>query len=289
MVGTFNYFGARNESYGDGRHPDIPWGYWLVSTSDIPGQPPLVDNEGREWGSVREAFWVGRLGLPWIYSPSVNRVLEFMASYLAIADGRFVAAEERVGDIFLGDGHFDRFFRAYLLAAGLVNEDDGRPTPEGRAVLLMLIATRTREDAEENVGLDWIMANRSVVGHSERREAAEQVERRERVAARMAHRFASDTIGGDPVVKLIGLRITREIPVRSTLWTMSWPDGDKNARDRFCLWLLERVDRWDDWSEMVTRDGARALTEHFMRVTFCDRFAHVGSGADDGCGRRERC
>lgn len=270
MVGSFHPFGADKERYGDDRHPDLPWGYWFVSTSDIPGRPPLVDEDGREWGSVREAFWIDRLGLPTIHSGWMNAIMEFMASYLAILDGRFVAPEERVRDIFLGDGHLDQFFRAYLLAIGLVNDTDGRPTPEGRAALLMLIATRTREDAEDEVGLDWIMANRTVAGHSERRAAAEQVERREKVAERMAHRFATDTIGGDPVVKLIGLRITKEIPVRSTLWTMTWSDGDWLARDRFYLWLLERIDRWDAWSEMVTRDGARALTEHFMKLAFCN-------------------
>ena len=279
MAGAFHPFGAGSTCYGEDRHPDLPWGYWLVSASAIPGHPPLIDEAGREWGSVREAFWVARLGLSWIYSHSANRIMEFLASYLAILDGRFVAPEERIRDIFVGDGHLDQFFRAFLLAAGLVNETDGRPTPEGRAVLLMLVATRTHEDAEEDVGLSWVVANRTVAGHSERSKTAEQVERRERVAAHMAHRFSTDMIGGAPVVKLIGLRITREIPVRSTLWTMTWPDGDRYARDRFYLWLLDRIDRWDDWSEMVTRDGARALTEHLMKLAFCDRFAGIGNGA----------
>ena len=273
MVGAFHAFGAKSERYGDDRYPDLPWGYWLVSTSDVPGHPPLVDEDGREWGSVREAFWSDRLGLPSIHSGWMNGIMEFMASYLAIADGRFVAPEERVRDIFLGDAHLDQFFRVYLLAAGLVNDTDGRPTPEGRSVLLMLIATRTREYAADDIGLDWIIANRTVAGHSERIAAADQIERRERVAARMAHRFAIDTIGNDPGVKLIGLRITREIPVRSTLWTMTWPDGNRLARDRFYLWLLERIDRWDDWSELVTRHGARALTELFMKLAFCDRLS----------------
>jgi hypothetical protein len=272
MVSSFHPFGAGKERYGDDRHPDLPWGYWMVSIGSVPGESPLIDEEGREWGSVREAFWIDRLGLPSIHSGWMSGIMEFMASYLAIADGRFFAPEERVRDIFLGDGHLDQFFRAYLLAAGLVNDTDGRPTPEGRSVLLMLMATRTREDAAEDVGLDWIIANRTAASHSERVAAAEQVERRERVAARMAHRFSTDTIGNDPVVKLIGLRITREIPVRSTLWTMTWPDGDRLARDRFYLWLLERIDRWDEWSEMVSRDGARALTEHFMKLAFCDQF-----------------
>ena len=140
--------------------------------------------------------------------------------------------------------------RAYLPAAWLVNDANGRPTPEGRSVLLMPIATRSSEDATESVGLDWIIANRTVASHSGRVAAAEQVERRERGAAHMAHRFATDTIGVDPAVKLIGF--TREIPVRSTLWTKTWPDSDLLARDRFYLWLLERIDRWDGWSDMVT-------------------------------------
>lgn len=273
MVNSFHPFGAGKERYGDDRHPDLPWGYWMVSSGSVPGEPPLVDEDGREWGSVREAFWIARLGLPSIHSRWMNGIMEFMASYLAIADGRFVAPEERVRDIFLGDAHLDQFFRVYLLAAGLVNDTDGRPTPEGRSVLLMLIATRTREYAADDIGLDWIIANRTVAGHSERIAAADQIERRERVAARMAHRFAIDTIGNDPGVKLIGLRITREIPVRSTLWTMTWPDGNRLARDRFYLWLLERIDRWDDWSELVTRHGARALTELFMKLAFCDRLS----------------
>ena len=63
---------------------------------------------------------------------------------------------------------------------------------------------------------------------------------------------------------------------------VSWPDGDRFARDRFYLWLLERIDRWDEWSEMVSRDGARALTEHFMKLAFCDRFVAEGFAGFDG-------
>jgi len=283
MAGTYHSFGhTEGERYGDDRHSALPWGYWLTSMGDVPGRPPLVDDEGREWDSVREAFWIGRLGLPSVYDHAANEIMEFMASYLAILDGRFVAPEERVRDIFAGDRHLDRFFHAYMLASGLVQDFDGRPTPEGRAVLLMLIATRQREDAGEEVGLEWIVANRTVARSAERMAAAARVERAEHVASRMAYRFVTDMIGREPVVKLIGLRITREIPVRSSLWSMSWPDGDRIARDRFYLWLLERIDRLADWSDMVTPNGARTLTEHFMKLAFCDRFAHAEPGADDG-------
>jgi hypothetical protein len=267
----------KQQRYGDDRHPALPWGYWLVSTGPVAGEPPLVDEDGRKWDSVRQAFWEGRLGLPPIHYNWSNSILEFIASYLAILDHRFVAPEERVRDVFLGDAHLDTFFSAWMLAVGLVTERFGEPSVEGHAVLHMLIATRTAEDASEPVGLPWIEANRSGARSAERLATAELVQRREAVAAKMRHRFATDVISGLPVIKLIGLRITPEIPVRSTLWSMSWPDRDRHARDRFYLWLLERIDRWDDWSEMVTRDGARALTEHLMRLAFCDRF-----GAETG-------
>ena len=270
MVGSYR---TGDQRYGDDRHPALSWGYWLVSTGSAHGQLPLLDEDGREWSSVREAFWEGRLGLPRIRSQSQHKILTFMANHLAVADGRFVRPEEQVRDIFLGDGHLNEFFRTFMVAAGLLSSSNDRPTTEGQAVLAMLIATRSTEDGEENIGMDWIVANRTVAGQSERRKASEQVERSEKVAERMMYRFTTDSIGGVPVVKLIGLRITSEIPVRSTLWTMSWPDGDRHARDTFYLWLVERIDRWESWSEMVIDKGARALTEHFMKLAFCDRLA----------------
>ncbi len=265
--------------YDEDRHPDLPWGYWLTSIGDVAGQPPLMDEEGREWQSVREAFWAARLGLADVSCWQSEETLDFMLHYMAIVDGRFVASEEKARDIFMGDRHFGDFFDVFLQAAGLVEKHGRRLTLEGRAVLQMLIATRRREYANEDIGLDWIAATRGLARSAERRAAAELVEQREQVAARMVHRFATGTIDGVPVVKLIGLRITKEVPVRSTLWSMSWLEGDRHARDCFYLWLVERIDRWDVWSEMVTEHGTRALTEHFMKLAFCDRFAAAMPGA----------
>ena len=278
-LGSTQFGRSDGERYGAGRHPALPWGYWLTSTGKVPGEPPLVDEDGRVWRSVRQAFWVGRLRLPDLHDTWVNPVLEFIMCYLAIVDGRFVSRQERVRDIFLGDGHFDTFFGTWLEASDLVARQGKELTAEGRSALLMLIATRTREDAEDDVGLGWIDARRGFAGPAERKRTASMVRESEAVASRMAHRFAVDELAGLPAVKLIGLRITREIPVRSTVWSMSWPDRDRHARDRFYLWLLERIDRWDDWSELVAAHGSRALTEHLMRLAFCDRFA--ATGVDD--------
>ena len=278
-----SFFGEPKPTrYDEERHPDLPWGYWLTSAGEVAGEPPLVDEEGNEWKSVREAFWSTRMGLGGSDTWLANDTLNFMLHYMAIVDGRFVEGDEKARDIFMGDRHFGDFFDVFLRAAGFV-EHSNRLTLEGRAVLQMLIATRTRDDADENIGLDWIAATRGLTRSSERKAAAEMVAQREQIAARMAHRFTTDSIDGVPVVKLIGLRITKEVPVRSTLWTMSWPEGDRHARDSFYLWLVERIDRWDAWSGMVTEQGTRALTEHFMKLAFCDRFSfRAWDGSVDG-------
>ena len=280
MRTMFSNSAREDGRYGDDRHPDLPWGYWLVSASDVPGRPPLLDEQGREWESVREAFWKGRMGLPEIYPHACNEIMEFMGSYLAILDGRFVPAEERAQDIFQGDRHLDLFFTTIMRAAGLVDARNGCPTAEGRAVLAMLIATRRSKDADDDVGLSWIQANRTVAGHGLRLETADAAERAERVAARMRHRFALAMIGREPAIKLIVILVTKEIPVRSTLWSMTWSEGDRHARDRFYLWLLKRIDRWDDWTEIVVKGGARSLTEHLLRLAFCDRFDGFATGPD---------
>lgn len=276
MVRT--YFGSSlrwdGEEYGEGRHPDLPWGYWLTSAGDVHGEPPLVDEEGNHWGSVREAFWSGRLGLPDFHYRWVDAVLGFMMSYLAIYDSRFVDGHERVRDIFHGDGHLEQFFAAYMVAAGLMHRQH-ELTVEGRAVLLMLIATRSFDESEDELGLDWISANRALVSRADREKAADQVREREIVASRMRNRFAADQINGCPVIKLIRFKITNEIPLRSTIWSMSWDDGDRHARDRFYLWLLERIDRWDAWARLVEKHGTRALTEHLMKLVFAGRLGRA--------------
>ncbi len=275
MALGFNNFGEdRSTRYGNDRHPDLPWGYWLVSRGKVPGDPPLADDDGKVWISVRHAFWTGRLGLKWSLS---DPTLEFIGSYLAILDRRFVDEEERVQDIFQADRHVAEFFDAFLTSAGLITNQHDRVTPEGRAVLAMLISTREMADAQNSVGMDWILANRSVASREDRANAAERVKRAEEVAERMLYRFTTRKIGNFACVSLIGLHITDEIPLRSTLWSMYWPVADTYARDQFYLWLVERIDRWDYWSEMVSQKGARALTEHFMKLAFCDREISAGA------------
>ncbi|MBD3775236.1 MAG: hypothetical protein IE921_16850 [Rhodobacteraceae bacterium] len=72
-------------------------------------------------------------------------ILTFIMWFLVTADQRFVARAESRFDVSRGDGHLQRFFIAFLVSHGLMDVDDHRPTPEGRAVLMMLMATRSKE------------------------------------------------------------------------------------------------------------------------------------------------
>lgn len=269
--------GREPPMYGDNRHGGLPWGYWLISIGDTPGEPPLEDECGNVWGSVRDVFWFDRLGLTRGDPRRMTSCLEFLMSYLAIIDERFVGFEERTYDLFNSSPHLDEFLINFLKSKGLIEDREfrsrPRPTAEGRAVVAMLIATRDRGDAAHNVGLDWIEATSGLARGPDRRRVQNLVQEREEAASRMAYRFATGQVDNTFTVNLIGLKITPTIPVRSTLWSLDFPD--QYARDRFYLWLLEHIDRWDKWSDLVIQQGARALTEYLMRLAFCDRFAEV--------------
>ena len=42
------------------RNAALPWGYWARASGSE--WPPLYDEQGNEWRSVREYFWIDRLG-----------------------------------------------------------------------------------------------------------------------------------------------------------------------------------------------------------------------------------
>ncbi|SFG46481.1 hypothetical protein SAMN05518801_1303 [Novosphingobium sp. CF614] len=45
--------------YSDRRDRELPWSYWLRLTSE--GR--LRDEDSLQWATVREALWLGRLGM----------------------------------------------------------------------------------------------------------------------------------------------------------------------------------------------------------------------------------
>lgn len=80
-----------------------PWGWWLRLVDDV-----LVDPQGREWSSVRDAFWRGHLGFPPTHvSPEQH---ELLLRVLMSLDRPWGDGVERAHDIFSGDMMFWRFY-----------------------------------------------------------------------------------------------------------------------------------------------------------------------------------
>lgn len=90
----------------------------------------------------------------------------------------------------------------------------------------------------------------------------------EAFAARLDFRFEHTVIGKQDAVKMVGEALGPHMPLRRTLWTMTF--RDLYARDRFYLWLQHRVDRWNDWGELAHHKGGRALSEHLLHLKFAD-------------------
>ena len=131
-------------SYEPTRDPKRPpWGYWLRAVAGGPAPSTLVDEDGRYWGSVREAYWCGHLRMPGRSSGSFDRDVEMLFGVLIAIDRRGMTAEEAVIDMFEGDSHYHAFYLHWLHSGGLLAPTPNGPFPvalsaEGRAVLLML-------------------------------------------------------------------------------------------------------------------------------------------------------
>ena len=88
----------RAQPYGDNRNPELPWGYWLVVNDDE--HPALLDEQGQGWSSVRECFWVDRLGMSNTSPQAREQALEVLLSVLVAIDRQVTSIEESVIDLF---------------------------------------------------------------------------------------------------------------------------------------------------------------------------------------------
>lgn len=260
------------------RNPNLQWGYWFLAVGRSAGWPPLQDEHGRQWSSLRQALWVGRLGMPDIGARDIDEALEFLLSVLVTLDRRIIGSEERAHDIFEGDWQRSRFYACWLHSHRLVQAPqvngiglDGPLSPEGRAILRMLASTRPPGEVPLAIGLEWIRGRRGRDHGRERGAMTEMIEKQERFADELDYRFVRGQVQNKPIISLIGLGLGPNIPLRRTVWSMTFPD--EYARDRMYLWLHERLDRWSAWGDVAYRRGAKALGEHLLMLSFCDQTA----------------
>ena len=239
---------------------DLPWGWWLRANGSM-----LEDEDGRRWGTVREAFWVGHLGFP--NTHVVAEQHELLLRVLGTLDRSHQHGRETIHDIFTGDMVFWRFYMCWLRSVGLVDTIPGRSGIEGplstigRSVLLMLQATRDP---------DWaplpFAAVAAAVGSAEGAHADDAREAAlvafEREAAQLPYVFARETLHTSLIVTLTGFGAGARMPVRRVMWSQSFPD--QRARDDFFAWLAERVERWEDWGKMAYSRGSASLSQHLF-------------------------
>lgn len=248
------------------RNPNLPWGYWCrVSGAEW---PPLYDEEGNEWRSVREYFWTARLGMACTSEYDREHALEVLLSVLVAIDRRVIGIHEQVSDLFGESWHLARqFFGPWLEGLGLtVGGLSSELTYEGRAVLVMLASTRSRQAARIPIGLPVFKAT-SGPDLGEDPVMHDQIMAQcEAFASKLELRFMRDDLAGQPGIVLIGPPEGNNVPLGRTLWSIYFPRG--RERDRFYRWLVDRIERWETWAERARQDGAQALTEHLLRLRF---------------------
>lgn len=256
------------------RDPDLPWGYWLRA---VPGTSnvTLIDEDGREWSSVRAAFWHGRCG----FAQRGNHDrgdhdrdahLEPLLSLLN-ADVQDGARSRSIDiDLFDEETHYFTLVREWLRTSGLIDERPGGgwvPTTEGRAAARMLIATRSP-------ALPAIHP-RVETTHAQRRFEEDEIDRldfqRREAGRNMTFAFTRETVVHRPAVSLLFRDTDAPLPLIRTLWVQTF--RDEVSRDAFYAWLDRHIDRWHAWGARANKSGAYALTHHMMAIIAAELMA----------------
>ncbi len=262
-----------NIPYEKHRNPNLPWGYWMAAPGETTGDQVLIDEDDSRWASVRECLWVKRFNMAMPeHLPYIDLELEFLLTFLVITERRIIRVEEKAIDIF-GDHDRARFYQSWLIDKKLMTYDRGgclfpELTPEAFAILLMLANTRSLRNQPLPVGLPTLERWHGLDPEAMTPEWEAALQKLERYADRLPYRFERVMIGKLHAIRLVGDGLGPNIPLRRTLWSLSFPD--QYARDRFYFWLCHRVDRWSDWGTRAWENGPRALSEYRLQLKFCD-------------------
>lgn len=252
-------------AYEDHRNPAFPWGYWLTARSVRGLAGRIGDDDGTSWDSVREALWCGRLGMGRVEEGAMETYLEALAGVLVIHHRRSIVRTELHHDVEGGDRFLGGFYRSWLEGHGLIVADrhgDGKLTPEGRAVLLMLGATRPARFGPLPLGPDAPPSS----GRPGADRAATEAWLTEIscFAARLPYRFERTGIGTQHAILLYGDQLGHRMPMRRVLWSLTL--ADEAIRDGLFTWLAMRIERWGAWGERAWTQGAAAFTQHLLAL-----------------------
>lgn len=244
---------------------ELPWGNWLRAEAD--GQDRLVDDAtGERWASLRAALWTGRLSMPDYNRPPPTELLETMHAVLAAAVRRTPNFHEQTSELFQDSELYSRMFHLWLASQKLiVLAESGHGaeavTPEGTAVLHMLMATRPYDVQQERpTGATIAQLIELGLGPEVREERLARVET---ASAAWDAAFLRRQEAGKPSI-ILSKRGYGPAGVFQTVWTLHLANAEQ--RDRFFDWLCFRLDRWMAWADMASDYGSEHLTHHLLQV-----------------------
>jgi len=250
--------------------PELPWGSWL-RIEPCNGGDMFVDEQGRAFHSIRDALWVGRLGMPSTHPHGRDEKLELLHAVLATHARRIPNGGSLRYDLFHCKGVASDWFMSWVYAQGLLVEKQGLPkiTSEGWAILLALDATRPV--AVRQMRPDWpsirclLELGRGPVGDEDKRAEVEAAAQSWKAA------FLRRQLG-DKASIVLSRRGEGPIPVMTTVWSLAF--GEDRHRDLFYSWLCERLERWPEWAEIAGGSRGSDLTRHLLMT--------MVAGADPG-------
>lgn len=256
--------------YVHGNH--LPWGWWLRTITSPAGVTSIVDEEGKRWLSVRDYFWVKRLGMSSSVPSVQDEQLELLLAALASMEHGIVGQSESIHVIFSGDRLFYRFYFHWLHAIGLIEAGHSNgplnslPNDEGIAVRRMLVATRPLKLHGIPIGSEAVKAFGEPASPDEA--SRNRFAAAEGKARRLPFAFVRELLFGKPTISLLYRDVGADMPFVRTIWNQ--PFADDRSRDRTYDWMYDRLDRWTAWGELATESGAAALTQHLVSLIVLD-------------------
>ncbi len=196
---------------------------------------------------------------------------EFLLAVLVAIDRTVDSASEAAKDLFGGNWDKAAHYGMWLEGHGLIKEanwlGNARMTPEGRAIMAMLMATRDPALIAKPIGLGSLATYAGMRPEPDREAMEAAIAKAEASLPPMPIAFARHTVARMPAVVLIGPARSR-IAINETIWALQF-DGE-HERDLFYRWLLIRADRWEDWMQIVQQQGAQALTRRFLTLRIAE-------------------
>jgi hypothetical protein len=250
---------------------NLPWGWWMRTVTMPNWETVILDEEGRRWANLRDAFWAGRLNMSLHNPVVVCQGLELLLAMLASKSRDIVPHVENSVALFDGNARFYRLWTYWLVSTRLIETApswspfDAKLSAEGVSVLRMLIATRSPELSAIPIGPDAATMFGEPGSAAEcDRARFDAVLATHAALRKMNCAVIREDLFGQHLVEMLHRDFGDPIPMVRTIWTFVCSDAA--SRDRLHRWMHDRLDRWPAWCELVLKTGPHSLTQHLLEL-----------------------